>query len=111
VILSFKDGEFRPDAVLMRKPAPAQAVLKRKAAAARKQINLNPYNGEEDDGFTDAFWGEMLDLLYAGNEKAAWQYFDMVWDARKPGKEKFKQDFLRRLNESEYWQSLRGGGN
>ena len=110
VILSFQNGEFRADAELMRKPAPSAAVLKRKAAEAKKHINLNPYKGEEDDGFTEAFWGEMLNLLYTGNETAAWQYFDMVWDARKPGKEKFKRDFLRRLNESDYWQSMREGG-
>ena len=106
VILTFQNGEFRPDAKLMKKPAPSLAVLKQKAAQAKKGIGLTAYTGPENDGFLDAFWGEMLDLMYAGNETAAWQYFDLVWDARKPGKEKFKQDFLEKLNDSDYWKMM-----
>lgn len=45
-------------------------------------------------------------LLYSGNEAAARRYFDMVWDARKPGKDKFKKDFLAKLNESAYWREM-----
>lgn len=108
VILTFQNGEFRPDAKLMKKPAPSLAVLKQKAAKAKKEIDLKPYTGEDDSHFLDAFWGEMLDLMYSDNETSAWQYFDLVWDSRKPGKEKFKQDFLRRLNESEYWRMMQG---
>lgn len=106
VILTYQNGEFRPDAKLMKKPASSLAVLKRKAAKAKKEMGLTPYTGAENDGFLEAFWGEMLDLMYSGNETTAWQYFDLVWDSRKPGKEKFKQDFLQKLNESEYWQWL-----
>lgn len=106
VILSFKDGEFRSDAALMKKPAPTLAVLKAKAAKARKNLGLKAYTGEENEDFIDAFWGEMVDLLYSGNEKSAWHYFDLVWDSRKPGKEKFKEDFLKKLNESSYWQQM-----
>jgi hypothetical protein len=106
VILTFQNGEFRPDAKLMKRNAPSLAVLKQKAAKAKKNMDLTPYTGGDTDGFLDAFWGEMLDLMYAGNETAAWQYFDLVWDKRKPGKEKFKQDFLERLNDSLYWQMM-----
>ena len=110
VILTYQNGEFRPDAKLMNKPVPSLTVLKRKAAKAKKEMGLTPYTGADNDGFLDAFWGEMLDMMYSGNETAAWQYFDLVWDSRKPGKEKFKQDFLQKLNESEYWQWLQKGG-
>ena len=106
VILTFQNGEFRPDVKLMKKPAPSMAILKQKAAKARKDIGLEPYTGEENSNFLNAFWGEMVDLMYSGNETAAWQYFDLVWDKRKQGKEKFKDDFLQKLNESEYWQQM-----
>lgn len=106
VILTFKNGEFRPDAKLMKKPAPSLNVLKQKAAKAKKEISLNPYKGEDSEDFMFAFWGEMLDLMYAGNEKTTWEYLDLVWDSRKEGKEKFKEDFLKRLNESKFWQML-----
>jgi hypothetical protein len=109
VVLTYQNGEFRPDAKLMKKPAPTLAVLKKKAAAAKKELDLTPYEGEENSGFINAFWDEMLDLMYSGNETSAWQYFDLVWDSRKQGKEKFKQDFLKRLNESEFWRRLQEG--
>lgn len=109
VILTYQNGEFRPDAKLMKKPAPSLTILKQKAAKAKKEMDLTPYTGDEDSKFIYAFWGEMIDLMYSGNETAAWQYFDLVWDSRKPGKEIFKQDFLKRLNESEYWRMMQEG--
>lgn len=106
VILSYKNGEFRPDASLMKRNAPTLAVLKAKAAKAKKNMTLKAYTGEESEDFLYAFWDEMIDLIYSGNEKSAWQYFDLVWDPRKPGKEKFKEDFINKLNDSQYWQQM-----
>lgn len=104
VLLTYQNGEFRPDVRLMKKPAPSLAVLKRKAAKVK--MDLEPYTDDENGYFLEAFWGEMLDLMYSGNERSAWQFFDLVWDSRKQGKEKFKQNFTKKLNESEYWQSM-----
>ncbi len=101
VILEFKNGELRPNFALMKKPAPTMARLKAKARAASRKISNKPYT-EMGMDFEEAFWGEMLDLIYTGHEKLAWQYFDMVWPAKKPGKEKFKADFDQALAESYY---------
>ncbi len=101
VILEFKNGELRPNFALMKKPAPTMAKLKAKARAASRKISDKPYT-EMGMDFEEAFWGEMLDLIYTGHEKLAWQYFDMVWPAKKPGKEKFKADFDQALAESYY---------
>ena len=106
VLLTFRDGQFRPDAKLMKKAAPSATLLKQKAAKAKKEFNLEPYEGSENGDFLDAFWGEMLDLMYSGNEKSAWEYLDLVWDPRKEGKERFKADFLKQLNQSKFWQML-----
>lgn len=107
VVLDFKNGAFRPNLEAMKKPAPSMAVLQRKANAAKKEINLKPYTGEDFlDSFVDAFWGEMLDLMYAGHEDLAWKYLDMVWDPRKPGKELFVRDFKAQLAKSEFWQMM-----
>lgn len=106
IILSFQDGEFRPDLKAMKKPAPTLAAIKRKAAKAKKDMDLTPYLGVEESNYLNAFWGEMLDMIYSGNENSAWQYFDLVWDKRKPGKEKFKEDFLNHLNTSDYWKMM-----
>jgi hypothetical protein len=105
VIYEFnKKDELVPRFDLMKKPAPTLAALRRKAAAAKDKINLNPYTSPEDNfnDFEEAFWGEMLDLIYTGHEDLAWKYFDMVWPAKKRGKEKFLADFKEQLAQSSY---------
>lgn len=103
VIIDFEGGEWRPNFTAMKKPAPSDAILKERAAAARKQLTSAPYK-TEDSYFEEAFWGEMLDLVYTGNEDAAWRYFDMVWREDKPGKEQFREDFKNQLLLSPFWQ-------
>jgi len=94
-----KDDELVPRFDLMRKRAPSLAKIKNDAAAAKRKINLNPYTSPEDNfnDFEEPFWDEMLDLIYTGHEDLAWQYFDLVWPERKPGKEKFLSDFKEQL--------------
>ncbi|MCC7308108.1 MAG: hypothetical protein IT173_11120 [Acidobacteria bacterium] len=101
VILEFKNGELRPNFDLMKKPAPSMTKLRAMARAAARKISNNPYT-EVGMDFEEAFWSEMLDLIYTGHEPLAWQYLDMVWPAKKPGKEKFKADFKEALAESYY---------
>ena len=101
VILEFVNGELRPNFSLTRKRPPALAVLRTKAKKARLKINDNPYDGIGMD-FEEAFWDEMLDLIYTGNEELAWQYFDLVWPVSKPGKERFLTDFKEQLALSYY---------
>ncbi|MGD9560762.1 MAG: hypothetical protein AB7F88_00970 [Pyrinomonadaceae bacterium] len=101
VILEFTNGELRPNFALTKKPAPTMAKLRAKAKVASSKISNNPYT-ELGMDFEEAFWGEMLDLIYTGHEPLAWKYFDMVWPAKKPGKEKFKADFKEALAESYY---------
>ncbi len=101
VILEFNNGELRPNFALMKKPAPTMTKPRAMAKAASRKISNNPYT-EVGMDFREAFWSEMLDLIYTGHEPLAWQYFDMVWPAKKPGKEKFKADFKEALAESYY---------
>lgn len=113
VILDFQNGEFRPDFEAMKKPAPSPAALQKMARAARAELSGRPYKGDSfagagNDGydFKEPFWSEMLDLIYTGHEDLAWQYFDLVWRADKPGKEIFKRDFKNQLAQSEFWQMI-----
>jgi len=105
VIYEFdKSDELIPRFDLMRKPAPTQAELKRRAAEAKAKINLNPYTNPDDNfnDWEDSFWGEMLDLIFTGHEELAWQYFDLVWPAKKQGKAKFLADFKEQLAHTAY---------
>ena len=97
----------------MKKPAPTLAKLKRDAAATRSKLNLNPYTSPEDNfnDFEEPFWGEMLDLIYTGHEDLAWQYFEMVWPAKKPGKDKFLADFKEQLALTAYGERKRSKAN
>ena len=92
---------------LMRKPAMSLAKLKRDAVAAKAKINLNPYTSPEENfnDWEEPFWGYMLDLIYSGREDQAWQYFDLVWPAKKKGKEKFLADFKEQLALTAYGSS------
>ncbi len=101
VVLEFDNGKLRPNFALMKRPAPAMAKLKAKAKAASRKISNAPYT-EVGMDFEEAFWDEMLHLIYSGHEDLAWKYFDMVWPVKKPGKEKFKIDFEEALAESYY---------
>jgi hypothetical protein len=105
VIYEFdQQDELIPRFDLMKKPAPSLAMLRRKAAAAKAKLNFNSYTSPEDNfnDFDEAFWGEMLDLIYTGHADLAWKYFDMVWPVKKPGKEKFLADFKEQLANSAY---------
>ncbi len=115
VILEFKNDKLRPNFYQMKKTAPSLSVLKRKAQLVRQKLSLEPYKGidnensviykEEFLGEPD-FWGEMLDLIYTGNEDLAWQYLDLVWSPQKQGKAIFREDFKNQLNESYYWKMI-----
>ena len=91
---------------LMKKPAPTAAKLKRDAALMKAKINLNTYTSPEDNfnDWEEPFWAEMLDLIYTGHEDLAWQYFDLVWPAKKKGKEKFRSDLNEQLSMATYGQ-------
>jgi len=101
VFLEFSNGKLTPNFDLLRKAPPSLSTLKAKARAARLKINDNQYS-EVGMDFVEAFWGEMLDLIYTGNEDLAWQYFDLVWPSGKTGKERFLTDFKKQLAESYY---------
>jgi hypothetical protein len=105
ITLEFHGGYLRPAPDAMRKPAPPLPKLQQEARSMRSQLSLEPYKGETESGFEVAFWGRMLDLLYSGNEALAWQYLDLVWPVKKPGKALFRADFERQLSDSWFWSA------
>jgi len=108
LVFDLNSGKWVPDFNAMRKPAPSIDVLQRRASEARREITLEPYLGEGQGHFEEAFWGEMLNLIYTGHETLAWRYFDMVWPRNKSGKEIFRREFKKQLGESEFWKSIKG---
>lgn len=106
VVLEYKAGQFRPNYALMKKPPPSPVTLRRRAQKERQWIGSEEYSGQEGTDFSGAFWGQMLELLYTGNEKLAWKYFDLVWPSNTKGKDVFQRDFIEQLNSSPYWKMI-----
>lgn len=116
LVLEFREGQFRPSASKMLKPAPSLLELRKKATAARSIMNNVQYLGSDsaaaDDKvvFEEAFWSTMIDLVYTGHRELAWEYLDMVWPKAKKGKEIFKRDFQEQLESSQFWGEIKGLG-
>ena len=92
VILEFDKGKLVTRFDLMKKPAQPMAKLRTMANKSRAKIGLEPYVND-GEMFSEVFWAPMLDLIYTGHEKLAWQYFEMVWPAKKQGKALFRKNF------------------
>jgi hypothetical protein len=114
VIFQYRDGEYRLAPGLMRNPAPTEQELSDKAAGVRKDFNLDGpaeynYAAAQEDSVWKAppsLWAEMLDLIYSGNMKSAWQFLDLAWPADHPYKEQFLRDFKEKFATSRYYPEI-----
>jgi hypothetical protein len=52
-------------------------------------------------------WSTMLDLIYTGNEKAAWDFFEKAWPKPRNGKQSSLREFQEVLFSSQYWPQIR----
>lgn len=105
IILEFKDDKYTLAGDLMRKPIPTQKALADKIKTIRK-----------DDSWKEGhppveLWSYMLDLIYSGNAKVAWQFFDKAWLSGVAGKKEFKQAFQTQLETSPYWTQIKKMNN
>jgi hypothetical protein len=105
IILEFKDDKYVLANDLMRKPSPTQKALNDKIIIIRK-------NDSWKEGEPPAeLWGYMLDLIYSGNAKVAWQFFDKAWLPGVAGKKEFMQSFQTQLEKSPYWTQIKKMNN
>lgn len=107
LILRYQNHEYRLDLEKMKEPAPTRPELekmgkgfKAKFAGVKKDM--------EDDNWSAPYemWGEMLDLIYSGNMKSAWELCDLSWPKNHPGKAAFLKEFIKRLQTSKYYEDL-----
>jgi hypothetical protein len=102
VVLKYQEDTYKLAPDLMRQPPPTASQI----------IELVAQTAEAADWRSDGrppvvLWEIMLDLLYSGNESAAWKFFDLAWPSEVGGKDAFRRDFLMQLSTSRYWQDLR----
>jgi len=49
----------------------------------------------------------MLDLIYSGNEKQAYQFLEKAWVTSTSDKRKFIKEFQKQLETSPYWREIK----
>lgn len=124
VILRIKDGKLRLAADLMKAPAPTATYMK-KIIAETKTAMQPPKEGDagesesrDSDKITMPFDlpTNMLELIYSGNGKSAWEFLDAVWPKRDltfegekapVTKQQFVEEFKKQLAKSPYWNDVK----
>ena len=52
----------------------------------------------------------MLDLIYTGNEDAAWKWFERAWPDGVSKKAEFLKEFKEKLANSNFWPDVNVNG-
>ncbi len=118
VILAYEDGEYKVAHDFMEKPSPAPEEFEQRVTETKKAI-ADSLAGEGylvhdfDGNFVLPFEGVsyMQDLIYSGNAKVAWDFYDRIWPDEIKGKEKYLIDFKEELIKSDYWQGIKEAYN
>jgi hypothetical protein len=103
VFLSFQDGKFRPDVSLMRADAPKTGEITRCAARFKPSRD---WKGHDNGGQPLGMWYYATDLIYTGNEMAAWAFLDAAWGGSATDRKKYLDEYRRRLRKSVYYPEL-----
>lgn len=109
IILSIKNGIYRVDTELMKRPAPTNDEL---ISKAKFVMGWGEILGKDDK----MAWDYALELIYSGNLKSAQKYVDLSWGSKSPneiiGEFKSKEDFwnelIKQTKTSSYYQDLTG---
>ena len=101
VILRYCDNEYRLADNLIREPSPSPDNLQNMAQAIRME------QAWKSNSVPTLLWEKMLDLIYSGNASSANQLFDMAWRDVISGKEEFRHEFAKQLEESRYWPQIK----
>jgi hypothetical protein len=111
VILRFSNGKYRLANNLMRKPPLSRKKLREIAQAVQSDEQWE--NSENLPlpasiwSTPTLLWSTMLDLIYTGNEKAAWDFFEKAWPKPRNGKQSSLREFQEVLFSSQYWPQIR----
>lgn len=106
VTLGFQGGSWKLQARLMRR----RPYTDREIAVLARMVSSDGWDDTEMPDFNrynPELWEYMLDMIYSGNPKLAFEFLDLAWPARLAGeKEEFRRAFLSQLHISPYWGEL-----
>jgi len=107
VIFTYKDGRHIYAKELMEKPIPSDDAFEGKVKEVRKTSKWT-YPTAEIVIPPPEIWGYMLELIYSGNSKKAWEFYEKVWMGNlDKQKEKYLLDFIEQLSSSRYWNLIK----
>lgn len=111
IVLSFnkENSSFQLNLDLMKKPVPTQDDFKKKMEDIKE--DERKAEASEVNGVSPLLWGYMLDLIYSGNEKSAWEFLDLAWPKSEQKKAEFKKDFQEQLKKSPYYNEFDRSNN
>jgi hypothetical protein len=106
VILQYMEGTYRVSPRLMR-----SLRVDTNELDARVEKIGSEAKGSHDGSWPGAevsseLWGTMLDLIYTGHGRRAWQFLEDAWPRNIRGKGVFRKDFCEQLKKSPYWESI-----
>ena len=101
IILRFQNDQYILAMDLMRKPVPTALEIDSKIHEIRKSESWREKEPPVD------LWTWMLELIYSGHAKLAWDVFDKSWPEKVAGKNKFLSEFHLRLSKSLYWPQIK----
>ena len=75
---------------------------------ANLEKNRSEAQGSHDRSWPAAnvsseLWGTMLNLIYTGHGRRAWQFLEEAWPQNIHGKQVFRKEFSEHLKKSPYW--------
>jgi hypothetical protein len=124
VVYEYSDGKYALDMEGMRKRAPDSDGIQEKIDAINARIEYI-LSGRKEKGKQDEIdevyysawikgdtiipsetWSYMLELIYGGHYKLAWEFLDQAWPKDKPGKEEFILECKLQLAKSRYWEEI-----
>jgi hypothetical protein len=98
ITLRYQSDQFRPDLESMRKTALSRQELEKLAHEFKSKFaEATKSNLDEKWTAPSGLWGKMLELIYSGNEGAAWKLCDLSWPEDHPNKAAFLKDFNAQL--------------
>lgn len=100
VVLKLTDGAYELAPELMSRPAPGAQERERQIVEV---LTSNLWNGTSPP---PSLWGTALDLMYAGNLEAGWDFIDLAWPEDLAGKDEFLREFRVQLLKSPYAEAL-----
>lgn len=99
VFLSYQQGHFRLDTVLMRATSPRPGEIGRCAALFKRSRD---WKAAQPSGM----WYYATDLIYTGHESEALSFLKQSWGGSAADRDKYLAEYQRRLKKSVYYPEL-----